>query len=457
MQRGLHPLPAALFSSFDLASRPVVAVAISGGSDSTAALLFLRAHLQAAGTSTRILALTVDHGLRAGSRLEAEDTARLCARLDIRHHILSWRGDKPATGLPAAAREARYDLLAAAAREAGTDIVVTGHTLDDQMETVAMRRARGAGIGLAGMAPVTLFEGDTWIARPLLRLRRDALRAFLRDLGIGWVDDPTNADTRFERARLRAEANAAGLDDGGTGEGAAAVIEAAGNRREALSLAAAALVGEHAESPLPGLIHLARGFLAEPGTDAHVHALRILLAVSGGTAHLPDENRGAALLQGLRRPPHRTTLSRALVASRRDGVWMCRESRGLPTRMTVSDGMVWDGRYRIRLADPGEVVEVTASGLENAPVRTGGAGFPGGLAQAAAAAMPRVRRAEDARQFGPCASTRFPGNGLVTPVAAPWARYLSGFDLEVARAVSQLIGAPGIPHPPWRGHIVTRA
>jgi tRNA(Ile)-lysidine synthase len=193
---------------------------------------------------------------------------------------------------------------------------------------------------------------------------------------------------------------------------------------------------------MPGLIRLAPVFLEEGDAAGRVHAMRSLLAIVGGTTHLPDEDRTVDLLEHLAEGPCRRTLSRALVASRRDGLWMCREARNLPEPTLAVDGMVWDGRFRIRLASASGEVRIQASGPPAASLEVEGSDAPRDIAKAAAAAIPWL--AEN------------PGTS-VTPVAAPWARYLPGFDLSLADAVSRLIGAAAIPAAPWRGHIVTRA
>ena len=120
------------FSAIEFKDGQTVVIAFSGGGDSTALLLLAHQHFSKTGDLTRLLAVTVDHGLRPESAGEAKYAADICADLDIAHRTCVWEGEKPATGLQNAAREARYRLLADAARAAGAEIVLTGHTLDDQ-------------------------------------------------------------------------------------------------------------------------------------------------------------------------------------------------------------------------------------------------------------------------------------------------------------------------------------
>jgi tRNA(Ile)-lysidine synthase len=194
-----------------LGGEPALLLAVSGGPDSTALLLM------AAGWAggPALHAATVDHGLRPESAAEAQVVADLCAKLGVPHRTLRWQGDKPATRLQERAREARYALLEAEAQRVGARIVVTAHHLDDQAETVLMRLARGSGVaGLAGMAGRTR-RGAIEIARPLLSLRKSELIALCEARGVAYARDPSNADPRFARPRLRrlAETLAAeGLD-----------------------------------------------------------------------------------------------------------------------------------------------------------------------------------------------------------------------------------------------------
>ena len=152
----------------------------------------------------RLIAVTVDHGLRAEAAREARDVKRLARSLDLPHRTMRWTGAKPKTGLPAAARAARYRLLAQAARANGATHILTAHTRDDQAETLLMRMLRGSGIaGLAAMARQSERDG-VLLARPFLHVSKSQLVATLKKAKVGFADDPTNRDLNFTRPRIRA-------------------------------------------------------------------------------------------------------------------------------------------------------------------------------------------------------------------------------------------------------------
>jgi tRNA(Ile)-lysidine synthase len=183
---------------------PALVLAVSGGPDSIALMWLIARWRRAFVRGPRLLAVTIDHGLRAEAAREAREVKRLARALDLPHRTMRWRGTKPRTGLPAAARAARYRLLAEAARAVGATHVLTAHTSDDQAETVLMRMLRGSGItGLAAMARETERDG-LLLARPFLNVSKAQLLATLRKAGIGFADDPTNRDMSFTRPRIRA-------------------------------------------------------------------------------------------------------------------------------------------------------------------------------------------------------------------------------------------------------------
>lgn len=190
-----------LFSLFPNSGR--VLLAVSGGADSTALLLLAARWRAARANGPDLHAATIDHGLRPASSAEAKQVAGLSQRLDVPHAVLTWDGEKPATGIEAAARDARRTLLTAHAQSHGVSYVATAHTLDDQAETVLMRLAAGSGpAGLAGIRVQEIRDGLTWL-RPFLGIRKQRLIATLQHEAIGWSEDPMNRDPRFERPRLR--------------------------------------------------------------------------------------------------------------------------------------------------------------------------------------------------------------------------------------------------------------
>ena len=187
----------------DWKAAPAIVLAVSGGPDSIALMWLAARWRRALARGPRLIAVTVDHGLRAEAAREARDVKRLARALDLPHRTLRWTGTKPNTGLPAAARSARYRLLAQAARQNHATHILTAHTRDDQAETLLMRLLRGSGIaGLAAMGRESERDG-LLLARPFLNVSKSQLVATLKKAKLDFADDPSNRDTNFTRPRIR--------------------------------------------------------------------------------------------------------------------------------------------------------------------------------------------------------------------------------------------------------------
>ncbi len=185
-----------------------VALAVSGGGDSMA-LMHLFAEWRRAhplGEGLRDVIYSVDHGLRPESADEVAFVKSAAMMLGLRAEGLKLeglKGLKAGSGLQARAREARYKAMTEAMDQYGAATLLTGHTLDDQAETVLMRLKRGSGVqGLAAIRPVRKIHGVT-VRRPLLSHSRSELRAWLKGRDIKWRDDPGNENEMYERVAIR--------------------------------------------------------------------------------------------------------------------------------------------------------------------------------------------------------------------------------------------------------------
>ena len=399
-------------------------VAVSGGSDSLGLLLSLARHPHEGIT---LLAVTVDHGLRAASAHEAAEVSRICQGLSIPHATKTWLGDKPATGVAAAAREARYRLLCEAADEVRATAILTGHTLDDQIETVTMRAARASepdAPGLAGMAEAVLLHRRHWLLRPFLRTRREEIRIFLNRLGQDWLEDPSNADRRSERVRTRlalAEKPAVLLDQ----------IDAVSRRRHDIADSAAEWLAAYATVQHSVLMRVpGEGLSVDPVVLRY--ALSTSIAILGGREQGPASLTLDKLVDACRLDtPWKMTAGRVLIDRRRSGLYLCRENRSLPSlTLNAGEAAIWDGRFRVinRADEP----------LSLVPTRN-----PKGAAGLFEEAPPSVAL-RAARVLPPDPAEASVGTAMealfCTPLLAPFDRFLPQFDLSVAAAFAKLMG-----------------
>jgi tRNA(Ile)-lysidine synthase len=314
----------------DRDSRAPLAVGFSGGGDSLALLLAARAWAARAGRP--LLALTVDHGLNPSSAAWTHQAASVARRLGVRFQAMKWEGDKPASGLSAAARRARHTLLAEAAREAGASVLLFGHTLDDVREAAWMR-GRGSSVGDPrewAPSPVWPEGRGVFLLRPLIGIGRMELRSLIGLSGLPWIEDPANADDRFLRSRARR----AGL--------AAAVFasEAPGPAGD-FEVDAAGAVRLDRRAALDGRL------------------LAMACVVAGGGSRLPrsDEIERLRSRIGTGEQFAATLAGARLEAG--ESVTICRDPGGVRTehrRLDPGQVTVWDGRFEIGSDRPGAAV-----------------------------------------------------------------------------------------------------
>lgn len=349
---------AVLDRRLDPGSAAPLALGLSGGGDSLALLLLVARWARTHGRP--LLALTVDHGLHPDSPRWTAFAGEAARRAGADWRALRWEGDKPAAGLPAAARAARHRLLATAARQAGASVLLLGHTLDDRREAALMRARDTPVLGeMAEWAPSPAWpEGrGIFLLRPLLEVGRAALRETLTEEGQTWLDDPANDDPRYARARARADLDGAPpLPADGALPSPVEMkgVSVTGDGRVLADRAALRRLGP---GPLKRLVSAA--LLCASGTDAPPRGVRLerLVQALAGTA------------------PFAASLCGARAAADGEGVSFGREAgeraRGGLAALPLPRGrpMVWDGRFEI-------VAE--AEGLEVGPL----AGRIGALARA---------------------------------------------------------------------------
>ncbi len=336
----LDGILAAFDRRLDPASAAPLAVGFSGGGDS---LALLRITLDWAKTHGRpVISLTVDHQLQAASADWTQEAAAKARALGADARTLAWTGDKPQAGLPAAARRARHALLATAAREAGAKVLLLGHTLDDRAEAAAMR-----GEGSTVSDPRPWSPSPVWpegrgimLLRPLLEARRWDLRAWLRDQGETWLDDPANDDPRFARARARQALSGA------------------------LSKTGALAAADSAPGTPPAFEGLAWGVI-RLGRQVAAADLAAACLCAAGTSRPPRGDRLERLVARLRSgEAFAATLAGARIETDGEAVLVCRDAgeiaRGglAPLSLGAGESGVWDGRYEIRAS--GQALQVKA-------------------------------------------------------------------------------------------------
>ena len=318
------------------------ALAFSGGGDSTALLYAVR--------DKNPLVFIVDHGLRSGSAAEATAAQNFATSLGLEASVLKWQPPPLSGGLQAKARAARYGLLGEACRANGVSYLLTGHTEDDQVETVLMRlKTGGSWRGAAAMRAVT--PSPLWpelaaisICRPMLSCSRAQVRTYLAAHNLPFVDDPSNENRSFARIRARDALRQSPQLRKDMAELSRDMGRARARERQRLALSLKA----HVKDDLFGNLFL--GAVPTPYFLGH------LIRAASGTGGFPREAELTRLAGAMKLPQFNgASLGGAMITARKNGFMISRDpvvglgrSGQPPLPEAVFSGRVlWDGRFWI--------------------------------------------------------------------------------------------------------------
>jgi tRNA(Ile)-lysidine synthase len=346
---------AALFAPFSnlITNQKTLAVAVSGGADSMALCLLVNEWAITAGHN--IIALTVDHGLRAEAANEAQTVAGWLADKGISHHVLTWSGVKPATGIQAAAREARYRLMAAWCQENDIATLMTAHHLEDQVETFLLRAERGSGLdGLAAMSPLIERDGIS-LLRPLLGVSKTCLREWLNQNGQSWIEDPSNQNPAYRRTNLRrlvTDLESRGLPP----QKLSVVVDQFAALRQIFTEIVTVFF-ERAVRFLPagyGVVQL--DVLQKLPAPILERVLVRLASVVGGKTYPPRLDRLKGAIEHIKADKiSGFTLGGCRFFAKGNAIMICRDIRAISvTEVAAGDAFVWGGVFDIKITGPAE-------------------------------------------------------------------------------------------------------
>lgn len=349
-----------------LRAHNTVALAVSGGRDSVALLrLAVRARDRFADFPD-LLVYTVDHGLRSEAADEARQVAAWSETAGIACRILTWVPGDASGNLQAAAREARYRLMAEAAERDNVSALVTAHHQEDQAETLLLRLARGSGLrGLAAMPAIGTMHGLT-ILRPFLGVPRQHLEAVLHGEAHAWIDDPSNDNARFDRVRFRKLLPV--LDDAGLSPARLArAAQALRRAQDAIDHYARLALDRWTDRYPAGFARMDWAGLCTEPEEIRLRVLATLIEGVTGCLYAPRLDRLERLAAALSGPGERRevagTLAGCIFERLGSTVWIYREAgrTGFPDlALGAGQKVVWDDRF---------VVETGRSAAPDARIR----------------------------------------------------------------------------------------
>lgn len=317
-----------------------IAVAISGGADSTSLLIL--ADQYAKQYNIPIIAYTVNHNLRENSLQEAVYVHNLAKDLGIEHKILHWEHEKIKFGhIEKKARDARYSLLRNAMLNDNANILLTAHTENDLVETFVLRKLwHSKETGLAGISSLSDFKCGIFLLRPFLNIRKNHLIDFLNTININWVHDPSNDDENFQRVKIRQRL----ISKPKFYELILSKIHYYAKKRKKIEEDIFHFLKNHSKFDHSlFLLEISKEQLLK--YDYKLELLQIVTGIIGGMkTPVTVSNEIVALIANSKK----FTLGRTVIDSKYDFIKIYRENKNIPT-LNQNEGYLFDNRIYVKL------------------------------------------------------------------------------------------------------------
>ena len=324
-----------------------IALAVSGGRDSLALMFLIKKWIENNNFDKDVVVLTVNHQLRKESNAECAEVALIAQGYGFHHKILIWHHENIKTSIQEKARNARYDLMINYLKENGIDTLITGHTLDDKIETCLMRLSKGSGLeGLKSIQTSRNLDGIN-LFRPLLKITRDQTTKTLVSQNIGWIDDPTNTDEKYERIKIRN--NISTLEKLNISkEMLQLTLNRLGRADEVISNITEKALLEALHFDSLGYVSLDYNILKAYPYEIIIKVFeKALIYVNGKRVSLQSLERVCSEVIQTRKPK---TINGCVIYTKKNIIHITRENRDIESfNLKVGDLHVWDNRFKICL------------------------------------------------------------------------------------------------------------
>jgi len=342
---------------------PLIAVAASGGCDSTALVFLMQKWVEK--RNGKLIVLTVDHGLRACAKQEAENFSKMLAHHGIECDILTWQHDAfPQSAIQEQARLARYQLLEKQCRKRGVKTLAIAHQQQDQVETFLYRLTCGSGLDGLSCMDKTSEKNQIQIIRPLLNVPRECLKKTCQNFAVPWIDDPSNEKDQFTRVRFRKALDFL-ADEGLTAQRLCQTVEKLQQANTCLNRMTAESLSKQAVFYGAGFVAL--DYVAWQQNDAEIQqrSLIAILKWVSGQIYPPRMERLKKLLEALKEGKtfSRRTLSgcEVYLQKKNQKIWIYRELaavEGAKKAVNFEQEFIWDHRFKVTLKDESMRVKI---------------------------------------------------------------------------------------------------